>query len=226
MLNGQDLNLTNLSVSNTATLENIVSNNDVTVNGDLSVVGDAVINGDLTVSADFNTASGIITNLTSDNITNNATISTNNLTVTDNINTANTNITGTVLANDLTVTNNTTLQNLVVNGSFSAPQTTQMEIVYFNVTGNATSVSLNNNATNTTDYSVFPSVYYGYTGSSGTYNFGESAGAITGQIAITDRTYNAFTFCLNKSDGNNVNVYIVFLVIYNVESSDYPSSYT
>jgi len=75
----------------------------------------------------------------------------------------------------------------------------------------------------TTDYSVFPSIYYGYTGSSGTYNATATSGAIN-QIIITGITNTQFTWTLEKTTGDNVNVYLLFLVVYSV-SSNYPKVY-
>ena len=104
-----------------------------------------------------------------------------------------------------------------------------MEIVYYQITGNAgttnETMTLANNVTNTTDYSVFPSFYFGFTGSGGTYNIGGTASALS-QCMITARTAANFAFYLDKSTGDNINVFIVFLVVYGVSSSAYPSVYS
>jgi len=80
------------------------------------------------------------------------------------------------------------------------------------------------NGNGTTNYSVFPSIYYGYTGSSGTYNANETSNAIK-QIIITGITSSQFTWTLRKTTGDNVNVYLLFLVVYSV-SSNYPKVYS
>ncbi len=70
---------------------------------------------------------------------------------------------------------------------------------------------------------MFPSIYYGYSGSSGTNNAVNTSGTC-GQIVISSRTATTYNWNLEKGTGDNVNVYLVFLVVYNL-GSDYPSSY-
>lgn len=174
-LNGEDLNLKNLTVSNTITLENanvddlsadIITCEDLTVKGNSELLGDVSMNSNCLING-----------------------------------------------------------NLTVNGPFVS---NQMEIVYEQITGNAGSVNqsmpLYKNTTNTTNYSVFPSIYYGFSGSNGTYDANATSGAIQ-QIIITNRQVGSFDWNMQKSTGDNVNVFIVFLIVYDVYSSGYPSSY-
>jgi hypothetical protein len=103
-----------------------------------------------------------------------------------------------------------------------------MEILYYYVTGSGSSLSeamtLKHNTAGDTNYSVFPSIYYGYGGSSGTYDATGTSGAV--QIPVINlRTSSSFHFNMEKSTGDNVNIYIVFLVVYGTSTSAYPSSY-
>jgi hypothetical protein len=71
---------------------------------------------------------------------------------------------------------------------------------------------------------VIPSIYYGFGGSGGTYTALETSGAM-GQIVISSITSTQFTWNVEKSTGDNVNIYLTFLVIYNIGGSNYPKSY-
>ena len=88
-------------------------------------------------------------------------------------------------------------------------------------TGN---ITLTNNITNTTNYAVFPSIYYGWSGSSGTYTATGTSGAM-GQIVISSITSTQFTWNVSKATGDNVNIFLCFLIVYNIDNSDYPKSY-
>jgi hypothetical protein len=105
----------------------------------------------------------------------------------------------------------------------------QFEILTVQVQGNAGAVSgtmtLTGNTAGTNRYSVFPSIYYGFTGSAGTYNAQETSSAIK-QIVITNITATDFGYIFEKNTGNNVNVYINFLVMYNVSGTNYPKTYS
>jgi hypothetical protein len=118
--------------------------------------------------------------------------------------------------------------NLTVTGNKSSATPSNMEILYFHLLGNAANVvetmTLALNASATTNYSVFPSLYYNYAGSSGTFNALSTSGSLN-NIVIGARTASSFSWSLNKATGDNVNAYVVFLVIYNASSSNYPNSY-
>lgn len=86
-------------------------------------------------------------------------------------------------------------------------------------------MTLQKNVFNTTDYAVFPTVYYGYTGSAGTYNAPQSSGALN-PIVISDITATDFVWNLEKGTGNNINVNIQFLVVYNIANSDYTKNWS
>lgn len=112
--------------------------------------------------------------------------------------------------------------------SINATTVPSFEIQYFNLGGNAGSVTqainLSHNVTNTTDYAVFPSVYYGFSGSGGTYTAVTSSSALS-TIIISSITSSQFTFNLQKATGDNVNIFITFLIVYNVANTDYPKAY-
>ena len=151
------------------------------------------------------------------------------------------NATGGITTTTFTATGATTLanvtsSNLQVNGNMSVTGTitgnvsnSNMEIVSYNLQGSGGVVTqaqaLSNNTANNTNYAVFPSIYYGFGGSGGTYNASQSAGAI-GSIVITLRTPSSFTWTLNKGTADNVNVFITFLVVYGVSNaSGIPATY-
>ena len=113
-----------------------------------------------------------------------------------------------------------------INGVVPQNNMTISEVVFASITGNASSYSGTIGITNPTganNYSVYPSVYYGSTGSSGTYDASGTAEAIQ-YIITANRQINNFDFYGYKTDGNNVAIYVQFLVIYKPSSSP-PSSY-
>lgn len=128
-----------------------------------------------------------------------------------------------------TLANVNVVGNLTVTGNISSSSPSNMEILYYNLRGNVGSVqgtiTLAHNSSATTNYSVFPSVYYNFSGSGGTYDKYGTSGALN-TIVIGARTDSSFNWTVTKSTSNNVNVYLVFLVIYNASSSTYPSHYT
>lgn len=139
-------------------------------------------------------------------------------------------VAGDTTLSNATVTSDLTVQgNLTVNGLINGQSTNQtsLEIQYFQLTGNATSVSDTINLSNgngTTNYAVFPSVYYGYGGSGGTYNLNDSCATMANEIIISNRTAGSFNFNVNKSNGDNTNVYLLFLIVYSPQAN-YPVSY-
>jgi len=145
------------------------------------------------------------------------------------------NAVGGITTSTLTATGQSTLANvnvsgnLNVTGQITSGTPSNMEIVYYKLQGQAASVTqtiaLQKNTSATTNYSVFPSLYYGFSGSGGTYDANGTSGALQ-NIVVTTRTASSFSWTLQKATSNNVNVYVVFLVIYNASSSLYPSSYT
>jgi hypothetical protein len=104
------------------------------------------------------------------------------------------------------------------------------EFIQYNLTGKSNQVSqtinLVNNIYSTTDYAVFPSYYYGYTGSSGTYDLEETLGAIETQMIISNITNTSFVFNVNKSTGDNINIIVCFLVVYKAAGTEFSKSYS
>ena len=232
-LNGQDLNLNNLTatkavvtnatVSDSATVQSLVVNTNADVLGNiygaaLDINQSALIGGSLQ-SNSFTTEAATATNMT---VTNAATVE--SLVVNTNLDVA-----ANLSVDALSVATNATMNNLTVTGDFVAqPSELPMEICSFNVTGAAANVTqtipLQQNTTNTTNYSVFPSIYYGYSGSTGTYDVAQTCASINA-IVISGRSNLSFNFSINKATGNNVNIYMTFLVVYGVSSSEYLSAY-
>lgn len=107
------------------------------------------------------------------------------------------------------------------------------EIVYYYITGKDgvlnKETQLKQNYQNNTNYAVFPSIYCGYNGNlGGTYSPSDTANTIS-NIAITYRSNESFNWTLIKSTNKNVNVFIVFLVVYGVNEttiSEIPINYS
>ena len=101
-----------------------------------------------------------------------------------------------------------------------------VEYHYVKVTGDSSSVNgtINLiNTFNTTHYAVFTSIYYGYGGSSGTYDAKNTSGAIN-PVVIYNITESSFEWVLAKNTGDNVNIFIVFMIVFN-DKLDYPKKY-
>jgi hypothetical protein len=79
-----------------------------------------------------------------------------------------------------------------------------------------------NNINATSNYAVFPSLYFGQTsGSSGTYGpFNSFFNINVAYFTSTDFRAN-----IQKDSGDNANVYIQFLVIYDMIGTDFPKNY-
>lgn len=102
-----------------------------------------------------------------------------------------------------------------------------VEYHYKQITGNNNSASgtINlNNDFGTNDYAVFTSFYYGYSGSSSTYDAQNTSSAITPMV-INSITSSSFEWVFTKTTGDDVNIYIVFMVVYN-KALDYSKSYS
>jgi len=107
------------------------------------------------------------------------------------------------------------------------------EVLYYHVTGNEdidAKMTLQNNIYGTTNYAVFPTVYYGYTGDSGTSTAEETSRRLPPAV-IYDITSTSFKFvCViqGSSGGSNenINVYFVFLIVYQIKNTDYPKVYS
>jgi len=117
--------------------------------------------------------------------------------------------------------------NIYATGNVSSADTNNYEEFHFyNLRGNgsngSSTITLNNNQ-NTTNYMVFPSIYYGYTGSSGTYNANSSSSALQ-NIIIYNITKSSFDWVVNKDTADNVNLYICFHVIFS-NALNFPKTY-
>ena len=100
-----------------------------------------------------------------------------------------------------------------------------MEVLFFHLTGtveqSTATMLLANNISGTSNYAVFPSIYYGYGGSSDTYHVYDSYF----NINVSDFTDTQFYCNIKKGTGDAANVYIQFLVIYDVPGTDFPKNY-
>ena len=109
-----------------------------------------------------------------------------------------------------------------------AVQPISMETMSVKVTGITNKITLTmtlaQNYASTSNYMVFPSAYYGHTGSSGTYNAQGTASALNNSIIFDRNPLNFKCYCA-KATNDNVNIYITFLVVYNGGGSNYPASY-
>ena len=81
-----------------------------------------------------------------------------------------------------------------------------------------------NDAVDTTDYAVFPSFYYGYTGSSGTYTAMGTSSAINYEPIVNDRTTSGFKIKFKRTTGDNLNIFLTALVVFD-SSFNYPPKY-
>ena len=122
-----------------------------------------------------------------------------------------------VITDNLTFTNG--------NKPVQAPPLSSSEILFYHLTGSGSqataTMTLANNINGTTNYAVFPSLYYGSSGSSGTYGVLDSFF----KINVSNFTSTQFYANIEKGSGDNANVYIQFLVIYDMIGTDFPKSY-
>jgi cytoskeletal protein CcmA (bactofilin family) len=178
----------------------------------LAINGNTTANAQTITPAQLGYVSGATSNLQSQIIT--------------KANTASPSFTGTVGVNGgMNVTGN-----LNVTGRITGQIASNMEVVQYNLTGNGGSATvtmpLQYNTTETTNYIVIPTIYYGYNGSSGTYNAMNSSLNLANAIVISNRTSSSFVWQTTKNGtGDNINVWISFLVIYNCQGTNYPVSY-
>jgi hypothetical protein len=212
--------------------------NSLTLNGNMQITGNVIMTGNINVTGDIE-------------ITENLTVLENTyLNVLDVSGTATFNDNVEIKQN-LTVLENTYLNVLDVSGTatfygdvkflldvssnFMIPfcptipdSKPSFELLYYYLTGDDTDsgaeMELQNNFTGTTNYAVFPSIYWGYNGEEDVYNAGETSAAVR-PIVISTITSTSFRWSLNKSDNRNVNIYLLFLVVYNITNSDYPKAY-
>jgi len=105
---------------------------------------------------------------------------------------------------------------------------TSFEFNFIHITGSnaneSGTITLFNNVFATTNYSVMSSFYYGYSGSGGTYDALNTSQALY-QMVISNITATSFTYNFRKGTGNNVNIYVQFLVVYNALNTDFAKSY-
>jgi hypothetical protein len=112
--------------------------------------------------------------------------------------------------------------------SLSASIAPCFEVLTAHITGGGSSDNptfvLQHNIHGTTNYAVFPTVYYGYSGSSGTYDLSGTSGTIQ-QMVVNSITATQFNVFFNRGSGDNLNVYVSCLVVYDAPNTDYPKAY-
>ena len=67
-----------------------------------------------------------------------------------------------------------------------------------------------------TNYIVFASYNYNYSGSSGTYD-GNAHSRVLGELVISKRQNNGFKYHLYSGDGDNKNIFMTLMVVYSPE---------
>lgn len=94
-----------------------------------------------------------------------------------------------------------------------------IQYAYYRVTGGAgASGVINitvtiNNYNGTSNYFVLSNVYNTGSGANGTYKPANLPGAL-GQIFIYNKTPTSFSFYLNRTTGDNVDIFFMFTIIY------------
>ena len=130
---------------------------------------------------------------------------------------------GKIITDNLTFTNS----NMAVQSQpLSSSAMPNMEILFYHLSGTSEqstiTMTLANNINATSNYAVFPSLHFGQTsGSSGTYGPFNSFF----NINVSYFTSADFRADIQKGSGDNANVYIQFLVIYDMVGTDFPKNY-
>jgi len=101
---------------------------------------------------------------------------------------------------------------------------TKYYYVQINNNNSTASGTIIHNSNYGTNYAVFSSIYYGFTGSSGTYNASNTSSALDSMVIHTIND-SSFSWVLRKTTGDNVNIYIVFMVVFN-DMLNYPKVYS
>ena len=107
--------------------------------------------------------------------------------------------------------------------SINAPFIPSFEFLSSQITSSSSSHDISfvllNNHTKTTNYAVFPSIYYG-----GTSNLSGTSNTIT-QLVVHTITSTSFKVYFNNVAGDDLNIYMTCLVVYNQSGTNYSKSY-
>jgi hypothetical protein len=87
-------------------------------------------------------------------------------------------------------------------------------------------VTLAHNVLASTNYTVFVSIYFGDTGSGGTYNLTNTSTAITTPLIVHSITATDFKVYFQHTSGDNLNIVLSCLITYNTIGSNFLKSYT
>jgi hypothetical protein len=173
------------------------------------------------IQTQFNNILNRITNISFDN---NTTTITGNLNTT-NLNTTNLNFTGSI-NNVITPFELAQLNGITQNINDVINQIPKFLFRHVRIVGSGSSISgLIYIPEFSVNYAVFPSYYYGFTGSGGTYNAIDSSSALK-QIIISNILPGSFAYHLEKSTGNNINLDIHFLIVYDLDYLDYVKTWS
>jgi hypothetical protein len=99
---------------------------------------------------------------------------------------------------------------------------------YVSISGTAGGSSSSGTVTLTTNYgtanyAVFSSIYYGFSGSSGTFDALATSNTCHPMV-INTITSTSFEYIFGHGSGDNLNIYVVFMVVFN-PVLDYTKSY-
>jgi len=95
----------------------------------------------------------------------------------------------------------------------------RIQYAYYKLTGSSSTVNIQIDiqgyptSNPSSNYIVLTSFWYNFGGTSGTYGPADTVTSL-GQPLISNKTPTSFNFYMNKSSGDNVNVYLCFTIIY------------
>lgn len=220
---------TSSSLSNaTATQLNITDN--LTVGGDVNITGLTTLqNSNIeTLNVDTLNVSGVVT--LSDGLNVNDTVNCVNIVSSGGVQFADTQIIGncnvqgllttqSIQSTTITATSNLSCQSLTVNGNPFIGSSVSCEYQGILITGNSSTaggfITLEENSGGSDNYSVFTSWYYGLNPvGGGNYSPNGCSDALQGAVIIYNRTAEGFYYTLSKSNGDIINIYLNFLIVY------------
>jgi hypothetical protein len=205
--------------------------NTTTITGDLFITGN--INN--ITSPVFNYLSGLTSNIQTQfnalfNRTTNITYNSDTTTIsgdlaTSNINTTNLSFTGNING-IISPTELAHLNGISVNIADRLNTTPGIRFERVRIGGSASAASgyISLPLGYPSDYSVFTTIYHGFSGSAGTYNPTETSGAID-PVVITNISSSGFNFVMTKTTGQNVNIDIHFFIISNISGLNYAKNW-
>jgi hypothetical protein len=86
-------------------------------------------------------------------------------------------------------------------------------------------IPLTNNVDGTINYIVRLQLYFGYTGSSGTWGYKDTSTTIGNWIIHNRTTTGIYIYASKSGSGDNLSVYLNCLGLYDTKGTDSPASY-